>query len=93
MALSLLGQLLLGGFPILAADIGYMAIKRALKNIAIPTHFCHHEGTTSSQILFTLFYIFRFGYALDYRFTGSAMEDGTIEETRTPKNRSFLKDG
>jgi hypothetical protein len=80
MALSLLGQLLLGGFPILAADIGYMAIKRVLKNIAIPTHFSHHEEIMSFQIPFMLFYTFRFGYALDYRFTGSAMGAGTYEQ-------------
>ncbi len=57
---------------------GYMAIKRVLKNIAIPTHSCQHEEITSSQIPFMLFYTFRFGYALDYRFTGSARGAGTL---------------
>lgn len=81
MALSLLGQLLPGGFPILEADIGSMAIKLGLKNIEIPIPSCPHEEIMSSQIPFMLFYTFRFGYVLDYRFIGYAVGDGADEQS------------
>jgi hypothetical protein len=79
MASLLLGQLLLGGFPILEADIGYMATKPALKSIRTLTLFCHQEETMSFQIPSTSFYTFRFGYALVYRFIGCALEDGSYD--------------